>query len=353
MKLYTNVTVIFVIWSIVIYTIFYFGFLNFAHSGKFSDKFFENFTNWDGGHFIGIAKYGYSENFQYAFFPLYPLLIRGVNQFIQNYTISAVLISVVSAFLSINILYQLLSVEFNKKIAERTIFWLLFFPTSFYFLTAYSEGLFFLFVISFFYFLRKGSLLQATIFATLSSVTKVTGLAVVLALLLEVQLRWGISRKNWYVFLSPLGLIIYSYYLFQNTGDPLYFLQAEQHWQRNITIPVVSFWVTIKSLSKMGFINNHFNAFLDLIFAVFGLGMALRSFRFLPPSLSTYCIASVLLPLFTPTLSSMPRFLLTVFPIFILLALVKNKIIFFTYQLISIMLLSIFATLFINGYWVS
>jgi len=34
----------------------------------------EPWANWDGGHFLGIAKAGYLHSFQYAFFPLFPLL---------------------------------------------------------------------------------------------------------------------------------------------------------------------------------------------------------------------------------------------------------------------------------------
>lgn len=353
MKLYPNISIFFLIWLLVILFVSFLGFLTLPHSGNFSNDFFKSFSNWDGGHFLGIAQAGYSEKFQYAFFPIYPLTIRGVNEITQNFLVSAILISVTSTFLGLQLLYKLITFDFNKKIAERVILFMLIFPTSFYFLTAYSEGLFFLFVISTFLFLRKGNLFLAAVFAVFSSATRIQGLAVVLALLLEVQLRGGFNKKNWYVILSPMGALIYSFYLYQNTGDPFYFLQAEHYWQRNLAVPAVSFWETIKSLSQSGFINNHFNAFLDLIFAIFGVGLAVRAFRFLPSSYSIYILASVLFPLFTPTLSSMPRFLLPIFPIFILIALTKNKFFTFGYQLISIMLLSAFTILFINGYWVS
>ena len=46
------------------------------------------------------------------------------------------------------------AVNQDKKIAEKVILALLFFPTSFYFLTAYSEGLFFFLIVATFYFLR-------------------------------------------------------------------------------------------------------------------------------------------------------------------------------------------------------
>lgn len=352
MKLYTKGTVIFLIWMGAIFIIFWLGFFSLPHSGKFTSDFLGSFANWDGGHYVGIARFGYSEKSQYAFFPMYPQLIKLVNQFIQNYTLTAVLISLVATFLAVNAFYQLVSLDFGKKLAERSLWLLLLFPTSFYFMTAYSEGLFFLFVILTFLFLRKGNLFLATIFAALASATRLVGLAAAFALLFEVWSR-GFSRKNWYVVFSLSGFIIYSYLLFNSTGDPFYYLTAERFWLRSLAIPGIGFWETIKSLATPGFMEKNVTAFLDLIFAVFGMGMVFRSFRFLYPSYCIYGLASLLLPLFTPSLSSMPRFLLPIFPIFILLGLVKNNYVSVAYQLVSLMLLAAFAMLFINGYWVS
>lgn len=353
MKLYSNVTIIFFIWVVSILTIFFFGFSNFSHSGIFSSNFLESFKNWDGGHYLGIAQHGYSEKFQYAFFPLYPLTIKAVNQLVNNYTFAGVLISTLSGLLGLNILYQLISLDFSKKLAEKVIFLLLFFPTSFYFLTVYSEGLFFLLVMLTFLSLRKGNLFLASIFAALSSATRPMGLAVVIALILETYLTQGFTKKNWYIILSALGFIIYSFYLFQKTSDPFYFITAEQHWLRSISVPGAGFWQSLKDIFTPGFTTKNFTVLIDLLFGVFGLGMIIRSFRFLPISYSVYGLISVALPLFSSSLSSTPRFLLPIFPIFILMALVKNKYASFAYQLISIMLLGLFSVLFINGYWVS
>lgn len=353
MKLYPNVSAIFVIWALSVFTIFFFGFSNFPHSGKFSNNFWENLKNWDGGHYIAVAEAGYKEEFQYAFFPLYPLSIRFINHFIQNYTLSAVLISVVSLLIAINLFYSLMSLDFSRKLAQTAIFWLLLFPTSFYFLTAYSEGLFFLLVVATFYFARRGNLMLATILVSLASATRLAGLALSLAFLVEVQTTRGISRKNWYVLGAPLGFVIFCWYLWTQTQDPFYFISAQTNWQRSITITGLSFWETVKSLTQPYFIAQNFNVFLDLVFAIFGLGMVLRSFRFLPISYAVYGFFSILLPLLTPTLSSVPRFLLPIFPIFILIALIKNQYVVYAYQLVSVMLLSAFAILFINGYWVS
>lgn len=353
MRLYPNVTIIFIVWFISVLAISYLAFNLLPHSARFTNDFVKSFANWDGGHYLAIAELGYKEKFQYAFFPFYPLLVRFLNQIFQNYLVSAILISASSSFLALHLLYKLIAIDFDKKIAEKVILFLLFFPTAFYFLTAYSEGLFFFLVIATFYFLQKKNLLLATIFASLASATKISGLAVVLALLIDIKLNQGFTRKNWFVLLSPLGFVFYCWFLFNQTGDPFYFLTAENHWQRYLTVPGVSFWEAIENLTSGSFDLNHFNMLIDLIFAVFGLGLILRSFRFLPPVYSFYGLLSLAFPLFTPTLTSMPRFLVVLFPVFILLALIKNKYTLLIYQIISLMILSLFISLFINGYWVS
>ncbi len=342
MKLYLNVTILFSIWLTAILLVAFVGFSTLPHFGRFSNNFFQSFANWDGGHFLGIAEHGYSEKFQYAFFPLYPLAIKLLNQITGNYLLAALLISTVASFLGIQLLYKLVALDFNKKIAEKVLLALLFFPASFFFLTAYSEGLFFFLVIATFLSLRKRKLFLAVVLTSLASATRLAGLALVAGLIIEVIITTGISRKNWFVFLSPLGFALYCWYLYTQTGDPFYFISAETHWQRYLTLPGLNFLESIKNLN-----------FLELLFATFGVGLAIRSFRFLPISYSIYGLISVLLPLFTPQLSSMPRFLLPIFPIFILIALIKNQFLIFAYQLISIMLLSAFSVLFISGYWVS
>lgn len=353
MKLYSNVLSIFIIWLTSILFISYVGFFTLPHSSRFDNDFLSSFSNWDGGHFLGIAKFGYSEKFQYAFFPLYPLTISFLNKIINNYLLSAIIISVSSTFIGVQLLYKLICIYFDKKIAEKAIFALLFFPTSFYFLLAYSEGLFFLLTIATFYFLSKHKLLLATVFASLASVTRLVGLAVVVGLLVEVITVYGVNKKNWFILLSPLGFFVYCWYLYSQSGDPFYFLSAELHWQRSINLPFINFWDAIKNISDIDFLTKNFTAFLDLIFAIIGVGLSIRSFRFLPASLSIYFLISILLPLFTPTLASIPRFLLPIFPIFILIGLFKNKFLILSYQVFSIMLLSALTMLFVNGYWVS
>ena len=353
MKLYSNIVQILLIWVVSIFFISFFGFISFPHSGKFSDDFLQSFRNWDGGHFTGIAESGYKEKFQYAFFPLYPLLIRFFGGILGNYFLAAIAISILSTFLAMQFLYRLIILDFEKKIAQKTIFAMLFFPASFFFLTAYSEALFFFLTVAAFYFLKKRNLLIVTIFAIFAGATRFAGVSLAIALIVYVQATVGFNRKNWFVIFAPMGFLLYCFYLFYHTGDPFFFIAAENHWQRNIAFPGLSFWDGIKSITLRGITAANFTILLDLIFATFGLGLALRTLRFLPVEYSIYTLLSVLVPIFTSTLTSIPRFLLPIFPIFIMIALIKNNLIQVAYQIVSLMLLAAYTILFINGYWVS
>ncbi len=142
MKLYPNVSIIFCIWVLAIVAIFYFGFSTLPHSGLYPDNFLKAFANWDGGHYV-IISHGYWKIFQYAFFPLYPLLMHWVEYSVGNIYVAGILISVIASYLGVNLFYQLVEMEFDKHVAGKALLALLFFPMSFYFLTIYTESLFF------------------------------------------------------------------------------------------------------------------------------------------------------------------------------------------------------------------
>lgn len=353
MKQFSSILTIFSSWTLVILVIFYLGFSVIPHTSSAKGDFWNNFSNWDGEHFLGIAQHGYSKEYQYAFFPLYPLLINSLTRVTDNFLLSGVLISIISTVAGLYFLYKLVTFLFDKNIARSTIIYLLIFPTSFYFLTAYSEGLYFALSVSCLYFLLKRKVFIAVILAGLASATRLVGVALFLAIVVELLTTNSLTRRYWYVVFALFGVAIYCWYLYINTGDPFYFLIAESHWQNNLSIPGLSIWEAIKALSMPDFFVANFKSFIDLLITIFGIGMVIRGIRFLPPSLFAYSIVLLGIPLLTPNLSSIPRFLLPIFPIFILLALIKNQSFIFLFQLLSIMLLAVFSVLFINGYWVS
>lgn len=310
----------------------------------------QSLNRWDSGHFLGIAENGYRFEFQYAFFPLFPLLINAFsNIFNIPFIFSGVLVNFSSTILIIFFLYKLLEKEFKKEIAIKSVVAFLLFPASFFLLTPYSESVFILFVILSSLFLQRKKYLFVSIFVILACLTRLAGVALIPAVLLEVYLIKKKTKDMYFLLLLPLGLLIYVSYLYINTGHPFYFLEAEKYWKRDLTIPGAGIVITIEEFIK----TQEFQKLIDLLFTIFGIGLVLRSIKFLKPSFAMYGVISLLLPLFTPTLSSMPRFLLPIFPIFILIGLIKNKYIYTIYIFISTILMVYFAATFFSGGWVA
>ena len=352
MKLYPNVSIIFCIWAGAILTVFYFGFTTLPHSGLFQNSFIKSFANWDGGHFLGISD-GYDRIFQYAFFPLYPILINWLGRLTGDITIAGMLISLIATYFGLNLFYRLVEMEFDKAVALRAILALLFFPMSFYFLTVYTEGLFFFLTVATFVFARKRFFLLAAITASLASATRLAGLGVVAALFANLYFTKNLNRKNWFIIFAPLGFILYCYFLFDKTGDPFYFIRAESNWQRSVVAPGTAIINTFKQLLVPGYIALNFRVLLDFIFAVFAIGLVIKVFRKLSIDYALFAGISLALPLFSPTLLAIPRYILVIFPVFIILALYKNQYAIFTYVIFSVLLLAGYAISFMTGNWVS
>lgn len=316
-------------------------------------SFLPNLANWDGGHYLSIAQFGYYQEYRYAFFPLFPLIVRLLTVITNSFLLSGIIISFISSLLGVYILYKLIRLDFSRKIATQTILTLLLFPTSYYLLAAYTEGLFLFLSVGAIYFTRKNKLILATLFALLSAVTRITGLAVVFSIIYMVFKKEGINHKNWYILFSFSGFLFYCIYQYIYTGDFFYFYTAQINWQRSFAIVGVSIWESIKSLIIFGINQNNFEVLINLIFAVFGFGMVVRSFRFLPRNLSFYSLIAIAFPLATTTLMSFPRFVLMVFPIFILIPILKKRWIKVVYYIISCIFLMFFSALYINGFWIS
>lgn len=311
-------------------------------------------ANWDGRHFLEIAEYGYKNKIQYAFFPFYPILINLVSKISGlSYLYSALSISMVS---TLGLMYFLLTFikECGFKNPLKILTYFLIFPTSFYLISVYSESLFLLFTLLTFYLGYKKKFYWAAIFAALSSSVRIAGLAVILGLITETfSSKLPLKDRIIVSLISSLGLLSYCSFLFIQTGNPLYFLTSELSWERGVTIPGENILSTIVYLAHFGVKPESFTLLSDLIFTVFSLGIALRSFKKLRLSLVVYSWAALFLPLVTSLLLSIPRFLLVIFPLFILTSQIKNRVFNISYVIISLTLLFLYFNFFIRNIWVS
>ncbi|MBI4058825.1 hypothetical protein HY404_01140 [Candidatus Microgenomates bacterium] len=325
-------------------------------------------ANFDGEHYLAIAQHGYG-NGEQAFFPLYSLLMqwlswpmRGDIYFLQ---LVGLLISYISFFIALIGLWKIINLDFKEKIAKLTIILLIVFPTSFYFGSTYTESLFFSLTIWSFYSARRGKWWLAGILGALASTSRFIGILLLPVLLIE----WWIQKKKFTIynlqflsiFLVPFGLFSYMYYLKQTTGDPLAFLHSLSYFgeQRSITpilLPQV-FWRYLKIMMDIPKNDPFFFTFLlEVSTAILFLILSIFSFFKLRLSYAVWLLLGYLVPTFSGSFSSLPRYILPLFPAFLLMAMFLEKQpqkIQIVIALFLMTLLSISTILFARGYWIA
>ncbi len=335
-------------WKLALLFITFFGLSSLPSSSDAG--YWIRWANWDGGHFRGIAENGYLTQ-QTVFFPMYPMLIKFLMFFNIPSLWGGLIISNLATILTLFFMYKLTLLDFSQKVAKKATLALLIFPTSFYLGAVYSESLFLAFILTSFYSMRTNRFIWAIFLGAGAIATRLVGFAIFLALINYKKL---FSIKNLILVLMLLPILIYIYYqqvIFQN---PFGFLTNEQEWQRHLTFPLKPFLSYAKYLLVTGFqIGNMPRALIEFTFFTGGLIGIYFSFKKLPRSYSIYFLISLILPAFSGTLIAIPRYMLTIFPIFILLGLIKNELLQKIGVIFSLLLLSAYAILFILGYWVT
>jgi len=328
------------------------------------------FGNFDGQHYVSIARQGYGLSEQ-AFFPLYPLLIRLLGSAagggLLAFNLSGILISLLSLFAGLIGFYKLLRLDFTEKVSKYSIAALLLFPTSFYFAAVYTESLFFVLAIWSLYFARKKAWLAASIFAMFLTATRFVGIIIIPVILTE----WLISiwkNRDWYkklpwsVMLAPLGLISYMIYLFKSVGNPFAFYSTmasfgEQRSSHLILVPQVFYRYIFRILPSLhtSFWPTLFTTYFEFVVGIILLAIICLSFKKLRLSYWIFLALGYLIPTFSGSFSSLPRYVLVVFPLFIFGGLLskKSKALFFAFEAISFILLIVSYSLFARGYWLS
>ncbi|MGZ4590581.1 MAG: mannosyltransferase family protein [Actinomycetes bacterium] len=145
---------------------------------------------WDSAWYLAIARHGYPAHLNYpvglhgappryspwAFFPLFPLLVRAVHEVTAlGYTISAYALNVVIAGLAVLVLWRLARAVAGSEAADRTVLLFCAFPGSVVLSLAYSEALFILLVTLTLLLLVRHRWWLAGLTGALCSLTRPTG----------------------------------------------------------------------------------------------------------------------------------------------------------------------------------
>lgn len=358
----------FLSWRILLFVILFFAvkfvplqqnFLGGGMQSYLRSPWLWAWANFDGEHYLSIAKDGYHLAEQ-AFFPLYPLLIKLLGGGVW----SGLIISNTSFFLALVGLFKLLRIDYSDKVSKLAVILLLLFPTSFYFGAVYTESIFLCFVVWSFYFYRKNKIFPASVLGMLASGTRVIGIILLLVYLLELfkeKIKW--NKRHLWLLLIPLGLSFYMLYLYKVYGDSLMFLHAlpafgEQRSFTPILLPQVIYRYVFKILPNLNYsyFAGTFTAIMEFVVGILFLIVSVISFFKLRLSYAMLLTLGYIIPTLSGSFSSLPRYVLILFPAFILFSVwldKSSKIIKTVCYTILFVALIISLSLFTRGFWLA
>lgn len=297
---------------------------------------------WDTGWYMGISQNGYtprpleeliSHQTNVVFFPFYPLLMRLLGSIIGDQYTAGFIISNVSLIVACVFLYKLVRLDSDERSAFRSVKYLLLFPVSFILSGVFTESLYLALALMCFYYARTDKWHLTGIAGFFLSLTRSVGVLIALPLLyeglvplLKENLKESRNLKSFkesrdeilpllYLLLIPLGTISFMVFNFYLTGDFLAFVHGQATWGRYHGSPV-EFLID-------GYKGNMYSTF-ETVFTVISLLIFLLFFKKLRFSYWLFAMYSILVPLSTG-IQSMPRYILVIFPLYILFADISKK----------------------------
>ena len=362
-------------------------------------------ARWDASWYLVIAHYGYRPDLgaftasRTAFFPLYPLGIRGFSDLGLPPVLAGVLISLVAFALALYGIHRLATLELpparpaaGPSVARLAVLLTAFAPMAFFFSAVYSESLYLALSVGLFWSARHGRWMWVGVLGALAAATRSAGVLLLLpALVLYLHgpredrlpdmtgvLRYRLRRDALWLALVPLGAAVYMAYLGLSGGDALLPFHAQDVWNRHFAGPFVGVWEGLRAgfdgLRQLLSGQSHHVYFAPtqgspmvaaghnvmlLAFLLLALPALVGVCRRLPAAYGVYLVAALALPLSTPVASqplmSLPRFLVVLFPFSIWAAawLAPRRRLRIATLALSALLMALFVAQFSTWHWVA
>ncbi|HXD34524.1 MAG TPA: mannosyltransferase family protein [Pyrinomonadaceae bacterium] len=279
---------------------------------------------------LNIARNGYEkESFStiqqrtWAYFPLYPVLLRALSSLTGNLPITGIVFSSLLFLFALIVLYRLvIAFDYEPSDAERAVFYVAAFPVSYFFSLAQTESLFLLLTLGCIYAARRQRWWLAGICGALASATRFAGVFLILPLALMYWPRGNktsrIKADVLSLLLVPFGLLAFMLYLKSITGNAFAFADIQLAWGHDAGFfwrPLMTF---IRELDLVS-LNWDFRL-LNFAAAVMALVCGVVWLRRRAWAFALYTLVSVLVPLsYQAGSQSLARYVMVIFPVIILL----------------------------------
>jgi len=325
-------------------------------------------ARWDANWYLGIVTEGYhfipnqpGLQQSIAFFPAYPTLVRGVGRIlggrITSYIAAGMIVSFAAFFGALVYLYAMARDTLGEDEARFAVWALATYPFALFFGAIYVESLLLLAMTATFYHFTHRRFLKAALWGVLVGLTKTNGflLSLPLAMLAVTGAGWvnrsggsgrsgrpgesgepgesGVGAEGsprWNVVTAMLaaagpgiGMLIYSAYVWQVTGNPVGWLTAHGAWGREyqgLLTLVGDRLNIIANAGVEGYVASLPHDLINALGVIFVLAAAWPVARKLGFAYAVFILVFMLPPLAAGGLISAGRFSSVLFPAFIWLA---------------------------------
>jgi Gpi18-like mannosyltransferase len=322
---------------------------NQADFELFDEPFWNTFTRYDAGWYVSIARFGYVARphgqSNIAFFPAYPVLMRGVRDALLvsvrprrlSWYLAGALVSWGCFAAALLLFYALARLDLDEGSAQRAVLYLSIFPGAFYFGEVYSESLFLLVTLASVYGFRKGRFLLGGLFGALACLTRVNGLFALPALALAGwpearQQERGPAKLCGGLALAAAGLgafCLFDYWSFGNAFEWAAIIQRSwdynpggSPWSAYTTLLGQLFsWSPVRMLPSPDPPCALLNGTAGLLMVA---AVPFVWFR-LGPAYAVFMLANLWVPLSSGALEGLARYTAVLFPFSLVISLHRNR----------------------------
>ena len=328
--------------------------------------------HWDAQHYLYLATRGYGATGDarnlIAFFPLYPALISAVAATGLPARSAALLISNIAGVVAAILLYEIAAApgveraadsprqELREHAAFRAAAFFVVFPTAYFLLVGYTEALFCALAFGAVFATRRQRWLFAGLLGGLAAASRFTGLALLPFLLIELFDARHTRRAVGQAILAPMLVVLgFLTYLATNLlvlGDAFAFISVQrQHWSHSLAAPWVGFADAIRGISWRVPWEKLTVGGGEAIGGVAAYAATILSWLRLRPSDAAYATVLTVMATFLPFWLSIPRYLLGMYPLFLLVGRISQRWVYLAMVSASFVSLLVFSLAFGRGYW--
>jgi len=285
--------------------------------------FLEGWAQWDSGWYQFIADHGYvyqpGRQGPVAFFPAYPLLMRGLGGLVGNVYLAGILVTLASGLGAIVLFWKWVKERLDPRAAWASLLLFVLFPYAFFLYGAvYADALFIVAVLGAFTLVEHDRPWLAGVVGAVATASRPIGAVLVVALVVRVLERE--ERPTWRsagVLLSGLGIAGFSLYLWARFGDPLAFGTIQEAWDQEAGLDT---WLKFQFFRDVVDVGSPLSWLIYMahpVLTVLGLVLVPRVFRRFGRGYGVYTALIVgLSALGTKNFFGMSRYLLAAFPCF-------------------------------------